>query len=286
MKLAYDCIPCLIKQTINTLERLEIQPAEADKIIARILDEISQLSFELPPPLFGRLIYRTMAHMTETADPFDEIKHRSNRKALSVYDRLRSLVDDSSEPLFTALAISMAGNIIDFGVPRQGDDIDIIGLVDNILHQIIEIDLRPLIVKLAQSAENILFIGDNAGEIVFDKVLIEQLPEGRVTYAVRGSAVLNDATYQDAVEVELDELVPVITTGSDVPGCYLPECSADFRRHFQGADLIIAKGQGNLETLWGVEAPIFFLFMVKCAPVARMINASLYSGAIASSYFK
>ena len=114
-----------------------------------------------------------------------------------------------------------------------------------------------------------LYLADNAGEIVFDRLLIERLPAEKVTLAVRGGAVLNDATLIDAENTGITELVEVIRNGSDAPGTILEDCSEEFKRCFAAADLIVAKGQGNYESLSHFKKKIYFLLTVKCSVVAQ-----------------
>lgn len=125
----------------------------------------------------------------------------------------------------------------------------------------------------AERAQRILFLADNAGEIVFDRVLIETLPTTKVTVTVRGSPVLNDATLADAQVAGLTDLTTVIPNGSDAPGTILEDCSEAFRRLYADSDLIIAKGQGNFESLNTTTKHIFFLLRVKCPLVAAQVGA-------------
>ena len=138
--------------------------------------------------------------------------------------------------------------------------------------------LRDMLERLrrrVQETKSILYLADNAGEIVFDRLLIEQLPRDRVTVAVKGGPVINDATREDAEAAGLIDLVEVIDNGSDAPGTILEQCSPSFQRRFAEADLVIAKGQGNYETLNDVPREVFFLLKVKCPVIARDIACDL-----------
>ena len=126
-------------------------------------------------------------------------------------------------------------------------------------------------------AEHILFLADNAGEIVVDRLLVERLPAGRVTVAVRGRPVLNDATLADAAAAGMDQVAAVVDNGSDAPGTLLEDCSSVFRKAFAEADVVLAKGQGNYESLSETAADVFFLFNVKCPLVA--VHSGLPEGA-------
>ena len=123
-----------------------------------------------------------------------------------------------------------------------------------------------------REAKDILYLGDNAGEIVFDRLFIEQMPHEKVTYVVRGEPIINDVTIEDAREVDMFDLVDVIDNGSDAPGTILETCSHEFQQRFASSDLVIAKGQGNYETLSDVNKRIFFLLQVKCPVIAKDIG--------------
>jgi uncharacterized protein with ATP-grasp and redox domains len=129
--------------------------------------------------------------------------------------------------------------------------------------------------QAVEEAEDILYLTDNAGEVVFDRLLLEQLPRKKVTVAVRGKPVINDATMEDAEYVGLAEVARIIDNGSDAPGTILSDCSDTFRRRFERADLIISKGQGNYETLADCPRPIYFLLQVKCPIIARDLNCQV-----------
>jgi len=133
----------------------------------------------------------------------------------------------------------------------------------------------PAFSEAVNQAGEILYLGDNAGEIVFDRLLIERLPRAKVTFAVKGSPVINDATMEDAEAVGLTELVNVVTNGSDGPGTILESCSPQFRERFDRADLIVAKGQANYESLSDVDKPIFFILKAKCPVIARDLDCEI-----------
>ena len=190
---------------------------------------------------------------------------------LQLLPELRERIDASDDPFGLAVKLAIAGNIIDLGVGGHVAEDDLRDSVDQALeepvHGLVE-DLRRDI----ERAERILYLADNCGEIAFDRLLVERLPIEKVTVALRGEPILNDATMEDAHTVGLTDLVEIIDNGSDAPGTLLEDCSPAFRRRFAQADLIIAKGQGSYESLSEVPAPICFLFMVKCSVVAEHIG--------------
>jgi hypothetical protein len=183
-------------------------------------------------------------------------------------------IDKSAEPLLAALKIATAANAIDLGTSAN--------LSDMVAREaLLEACYKPLygnwleFRRAANKATDILYLADNCGEIVADRLLIERLGPERVTLVTRGAPILNDATLDDAHALKLHELVEVIDNGSDAPGTILEDCSASFRERFAKADLVIAKGQGNFETLSGVDNNIFFLFKAKCPVIAEHVGLPL-----------
>jgi uncharacterized protein with ATP-grasp and redox domains len=170
-----------------------------------------------------------------------------------------------------AARLAIAGNLMDMGVIGNLTEAEVRQTMEQALHAPFFGELDKFR-QAVGDAKSILYLADNAGEIVFDRLLIEQLPTERVTLAVRGAPIINDVTLIDAQAVGLDQIVEVIDNGSDAPGTILSDCSPEFLRRFAAADLIISKGQGNFETLSGEAGNIFFLFKVKCPKVANLVG--------------
>ena len=210
------------------------------------------------------------------SDPYRQIKDRFNRMALELYPTLRDWVEESDNPMETAVRLAIAGNVIDFGVNSQLSETEVRQSVMHALSASLDADVDEFW-RAVSDAERILYLTDNAGEIVFDRLLIEQMPPGKVTVGVRGFPVINDATMTDAEDTGITELAEVIENGSDAPGTILADCSETFVERFNKADLIIAKGQGNYETLSEVDKDIYFLLKVKCPVIARDIGCQMDS---------
>jgi len=251
-----------------------------------VLDQVARLlptvPFDCTPIDMGQLVHRVVLEVTGVADPYAKVKKDSNDLCLKLYPRLKQQVRRSKDPLLTALKIAGAGNIIDFGPKLKLNPNDSIEqIVNDSFTRALQETLDPAEYsafkdKLAK-VEEILYLGDNTGEIVCDKILIEELiRRGKsVTFVTRGAPIINDATLADARYVGLDEVAGVITNGSDAPGTRLVDCSPEFTAAFQSAKLIISKGQGNFEGLSDVPAPIFFLLKVKCPMIAQEITARI-----------
>jgi uncharacterized protein with ATP-grasp and redox domains len=235
-------------------------PAQELEVVRQSLAILQQCPAGATPPEIGMHVHRIVREITGNPDPYQEVKQEATQKALALVPQLRKIMDDSDDRLETALRISIAGNIIDFGPNPAYDLWDV---VMKVLKQDFAINDLPLLRERLNHAERVLFLGDNAGEHVFDLLLIETLGVP-VTYAVRGGPVLNDVTINEAGAIGMENSVELIDNGAQVPGTILKLCSSDFKARFNAADLILAKGMGNYETLSEVTAPIFFLLQVKC----------------------
>lgn len=271
MKTYLDCIPCILRQSLEAARMVSTDPDMHEKILRNAMQWAGEMDLNQSPPAMAQRFHRHLRGMTGVDDPYRQAKDQLNRLALELVRPFQARVKADSDPLQMAARLAIAGNIMDMGV--------IGNLTEAEVRQTMEQALRaPFFGELDQfrqavaDAKSILYLADNAGEIVFDRLLIEQLPIERVTLAVRGAPIINDVTLIDAQTVGLDQMVKVIDNGSDAPGTILSDCSPEFRRRFAAADLIISKGQGNFETLSGEAGNIFFLFKVKCPMVARLVG--------------
>lgn len=247
-----------------------------------VLHWVEEMDMKQSPPAMAQRIHRRLRQITGIDDPYLAVKTRQNRISLELLPALRADVQSSASPLMTAARIAIAGNMIDIGVNGNVSDADIYQAIRQALSEPFcgEQDLFSQAIEKAQS---VLYLADNAGEIAFDRLLIEQISPERVTLAVRGAPVTNDATLVDAWAVGLNTIVDVIDNGSDAPGTLLDDCSQEFRRRFADADLIIAKGQGNFESLSDQRGNLFFLFKAKCQMVANHIMLPVGTQVLAHS---
>jgi len=272
MRTELDCVPCFVRQTLDSLRRVTMDEAVQEKVLRTVLKAASDMDLRQSPPAMGQFVHRLIRAETGDPDPYREVKQRQNRLALELYPRLAQRVRCASDPLGAALRLAAAGNVIDLGVKSGVEESQIAEAIEASLEAPLEGGALDSFRRAAELGRDILYIGDNAGEIVLDRLLIEVLGPARVTFVVRGSPVINDAVMADAEASGMTALVKVIDSGSDAPGTILEDCSADFCARFRGAALVLAKGQGNYETLSGVERHMFFLLRVKCAVVTRHIG--------------
>ncbi|HDQ40065.1 MAG TPA: DUF89 family protein [Desulfonatronum sp.] len=284
METTHDCLPCFIRQALEAVRFATSDQDVHESVLRRVLTAAADMDLKQSPPLMGQVIHRLVRQISGNDDPYKSVKAASNRFALKMYPLLKEKIEKSAAPVETAVRFAIAGNIIDFGVNNE--------ISPEIIEATIERSLtdslcgsRNVLQQFVFPGKKILYLGDNAGEIVFDRMLIEKLSADRIFYAVRGGPVINDATLADAEETGMTGLVDVVDNGSDAPGTVLSECSADFLRLFEDADFVIAKGQGNFETLSHVNKPIVFLLKAKCPVIARHIGCDIGTAVIWQRFF-
>ena len=271
MKASLDCIPCLVRQALDAARMVSPDPLVHQRVLGEMLRWTGEMDMDAPPPVLGQHFHRWLREITGIGDPYRAAKDRFNRLAVSLLPDLRNTIEAARDPLAMAVRIAIAGNVIDMGTNGNVTESEVRKSIHEVLTEPptgIENGFRQAVTK----AQDILYLADNAGEIAFDRLLIEQLSPPRVTLAVRGSPVINDATMTDARYVGLQEIVKIIDNGSDAPGTILEDCSPDFVRRFTEAGLILAKGQGNFETLNDEPRNIFFLFKAKCPVIAAHVG--------------
>lgn len=276
MRVHLDCFPCFLRQSIIAL-RLGTRDVELqEKILKAVLHEVEQSDTSRPPAYTTTFIHRKIRQLLQQ-DPFRQIKSEYNQIALALYPFLKKIVQESSDPLWTASRLAVAGNVIDFGIFTS---VDIEGTVKRALHSPFGVDEYPTFKDALSNTEEVLYLLDNAGEIVFDRILIETMvSQGkRVIAVVKGSPVLNDCTRADAVEAGLTEVSEIIDNGSDGVGTIIEWTSGDFQKRYAKMQFILSKGQGNFETVPAdPKKTIVYLFQSKCEVVSRELGLSLGS---------
>lgn len=276
MRTYLDCVPCFVRQALDSARHLTGSPEVHERLLREVLALASTMSFDSPPPVMGRLIHRRLRELTGQADPYEAAKRKANEFALRLYPDLKHVVISSRDPFAAAVKFAIAGNVIDLGVKTGLTESDIRSAIREAIEGQVDPDAVAALRQTAMPAGDILYLADNAGEIVFDRLLIEQMPPGSVTVVVKAGPIINDATREDAEAAGLADFVEVIDNGDDAPGTILDRCSPAFRKRFDAAELIIAKGQGNYETLNECgHRNLFFLLKVKCGVIARDLQCRL-----------
>jgi len=274
VKIGLECIPCFLRQACEAVSMVTDEHTSRERIIRQVLGRLANESFEKTPPAVGADIHRIVRHLSGNSDPYREIKKESNAVARELMPSLRERISHCPDPFETAVRLAIAGNIIDCGQGNHISKQKIEQTISRCLHHPLDTERLNELREQIRKAAHILYLGDNAGEIFFDRLLLEHLEGAPITFAVRGGPAINDALTDDARSAGLFSLVTVIDNGTDVPGTIVKECSAEFQRHFARADLIIAKGQGNYETLSDEKKTIFFLLQAKCPAIVNDIGCT------------
>lgn len=281
MKTYLDCIPCFFKQA---LEASRIAGADTDTqrhILHDVARAIPRFSLEASPPEMGRIIYNVVKKHTNTEDPYEKIKEANNLLVLSVYDRILDHLNRSNDRLLTAVELAIAGNVIDCGVnDPERIDRELIKLISSKRKTYSNGNRDffdyPEFRDSLNASHTILYLADNAGETVFDRILLEEIGKidhtKDIIYAVKEKPIINDALEKDAIDCGIDGIARIVSSGSDAPGTIPSLCSDRFLRIYRNADIVISKGQGNFEGLSDTKRDVFFLLMAKCPVVARDIG--------------
>ena len=275
MRIYLDCISCFVRQALDAARFVTDDEQIHKEVVDQVLGMVSKMDMSQSPPVIAQQIHRLIRKLVGSDDPYYRVKKQFNTLALKLYPSLRKQIINSKAPFETAVRLAIAGNIIDFGAKSSLTESEVRMTINDSLSDYLDHGDIQKFKNAVTEAKEVFYLADNAGEIVFDHLLIEQLPIEKVTVVVRGKPVINDVTTEDANLVGLDRIVEVIDNGSDGPGTILDTCSKEFLDRFEKADLIIAKGQGNYETLSGVDKNIFFLLKAKCHVIAEDIGCDV-----------
>lgn len=276
MKTYLDCLPCLLNHSLKAARAVTDDEDIHRQVLNAMVAMIPKLSLGLKPPEIAQEAYRLIRQITGHSDPFHKVKAEANADALALYPHLAKIIVDAEDPLLTACKLAIAGNSIDLG-PEFGQ-VTMENLVETALGSHIDSRDYQWLRNSIASSYRIIYIGDNTGEIVFDRLLIEQLHKVKkldVVFVVRERPVINDATKNDALDVGMDKVARIISSGSDAPAAILSQCSREMVELFYSADMIIAKGQGNYEALDEETGNIFFLLRAKCSIIADRLGVEI-----------
>jgi len=278
MRTSLDCLSCIVRQAVES-SRLVTVDEERIMIIMRLLfDKLSKLDLSVTPPEVGQIIHSIIRNELNCSDPFIELKKLSLQRALSLAKEANIAIRNSEHKFSTAIAFAIAGNILDFGMKSEWNESIINRSFSLAIDYSKEFDSETIseLYREIENANTVLVLGDNVGESVFDKIMIEHFPgNAKIFYAVKGSPIINDVTEQEAIDSQINEVAEIISNGADIPGTVLKKSSLEFVELYNSADVIISKGQGNYETLNEEKKKIWFLFQVKCPVIARHYNYKL-----------
>ncbi len=270
MNTEFKCIPCAVNSYLRLAETGVIPESRKEEILRRLLKFLSEVEYHYSPPVLGRMLHSLIRELLQNPDPYHQIKEKYNRMMLELYSSFEEMVDMSQDPFDTAMRLAIAGNVIDFGSQYQ---LDVMDTINGVMEAKLAIDDSLHLRNDLKHATNLLYIGDNCGEIVLDKLFLGSINLPKMYFVVRDGPIINDATLNDANMAGIEKVAKVITTGDDAPGAVWESTSKEFKDHFINADVIISKGQGNLEGL--IDVPhdnIYFLLVTKCELIAELIG--------------
>lgn len=275
MKVQFDCYKCIFNQIVEMARQSSDDDRQRREILKRFIDKIVQNADDFTPPEMAADFYDIYCAETGIADPYEKVKQLSTELAVKLYPELKKMVAGAADPFETALRLAVGGNVIDFGANPDFQ-------LDDAVRAIRETTALPLDQQMLMQlkdecsrAGNILYILDNCGEAVIDRLLIDVIGKEKITLGVRGKPILNDITVKELAPSGLDDL-PVIDTGHRAPGVSLRYAAPEFIKAMKQADLVIAKGQGNFESLNDAAGTgnIYFLFRVKCPVIQQQTGGA------------
>jgi hypothetical protein len=261
----------------KTLKSEEEKVAFMHELVSRLGPEIKTDSCA---PLLAGIGWSVLLERTGIKDPFRDLKHQFNSLMLSVEERTEQMIEESPDPLEASLVASGTANLIDFGAFREVNFERVVSSLHECIDTLsLDPDTYHTFLSSLEKHKKLLIMADNCGEIVLDKILVRQLqrafPGVEITCAMRAAPVLNDATVDDALEVGLDRLCKVVSSGSTIPGFVFENSRGDFRKIYENSPVILSKGGGNFESAQFQDNRNFFLFIVKCDTFSEKLNVPI-----------
>lgn len=279
MKTSLDCMECNVKQLIKVSSFCNVSKKQQEIAAKRMFKMLSEISYELTNPEIMGETWKILIDVFEDDNPYKEIKNFYNTLLLDISDDIRTYINKSDNPFMTGLKTAVIGNIIDFAARHKFDQTDVLHRVKHSRDMVFTKDDSKKLEESLQQATSLLYIGDNCGEIVLDKLFIEQIKamnkDITIYFGVRGGPILNDVTEEDFYQVKMDDIATLVSSGNATPGTILHNTNKEFQTLFQECDVVIAKGQGNFESLSDIKRDrLFLLLMSKCDYVSNTIGVS------------
>ena len=275
MKTSLMCMECNIKQIIKISKMLNIDSEKQEIAAKRMFKGLSKISFNLTnPEILGTITWPIITEVFNNNNPYKEIKETYNNLLYNMYDDFKQQIDKSFDKIDLALKLAVIGNVIDFGARHEFSEEDVLERTRNVDTLTFKIDDSESLKNQLKTAKRLLYIGDNCGEIVLDKLFIETIkkeyPDLEIYFGVREAPVLNDVTKEDAYQVKMEEVAKIISSGVAYPGTVISASSKEFLDIYNSSDIVIAKGQGNYESLSDIKREgLFLILIVKCSYVAE-----------------
>ena len=279
MKLDYDCIVCMQRQVLRMTRMCTSDEKLCEEALREAMKVLLESKWDSPPTILAHKVHVKVRRILGVRDPYREVKVESNKLALNLYGKANEIISTSRDRLEAAVKVAIAGNVMDFAALENPD---LASTLEKVVDQGFAVNDYSIFRDRVLKAKNLLFFADNAGEIVFDKILLETMIEVRgspfeeVTFVVKGGPIVNDATVEDVKFVKLEEIpnLRVRTVSNGEPGTGPDRRSKEVLEWMKAHDLVISKGQGNYEAFSDYNG-IFFILMVKCPVVARDLKAEI-----------
>ena len=276
LNITSDCITCLLNQSVRVAKNLNLDKPKSEEL-TKIAEDVIAKYRNVTPIVVASDLYPKMSEFVGSSDIYANLKAKSTKEALKLLVDVEATLETLENRLKGAIKASVAGNVIDFATPNQ---FDLVKEFKSVFKTPFTIDNQDEFLDRLESAKSFMIVGDNVGEHVFDKLLLQEIaiayPDIELYYATRGVPIINDVTTKEAKEIGLDEVATLVDSGVDTPGLDYSRASSDFMKLYNSMDLILAKGMGNYEALDEVDdGRIYHLLKVKCEVVASSIKANL-----------
>lgn len=271
-----DCIACIVNKANELADKYITRKRDKYSFLNKVLLEIAQTDEEKMAPYVISRVMRLLTDITGISDFYAEEKQLFNHKMLDMEEDIKRILSKADDCFLNTLKLAMAGNVVDFGAYSHMTIDRVKAIMEKTIDSSIEHDTYEKLLTALEDARTLVYLSDNTGEIVFDKLFLAEIkkkyPNLDIYLATRGKPALNDATEKDAYDVGIQEYATIINNGTDIPGTDLNEVSHAFKDKFNQADVIIAKGQGNFESLCGSGYNVFYLFLCKCAMMTKRME--------------
>lgn len=265
-----ECYFCHIRTIQKLTDKFKPDDETAALLIKTFHDFLYQ-NWDMTNPELATKVHRIAKSILKNQDLYASEKEEANKTLLDDYHYWRNFIDQSNDPFATAAKLAVVGNIIDYGAHSLEGNLK--EQINMLFQKPLKIDHSEILRKEIEGASSILYLGDNAGEIFFDRLFIETISHANLTFVTRGEAVINDITIEDAKQMGIHNFAKVISNGYDAPSTLLNYCSKEFLNAYKNSDLIISKGQGNFEGLLNENhANTYFMLIAKCREIAKMIS--------------
>lgn len=274
MKLQAECVECILGQAARVASKIDASAPLTSSIETLALKHSKNFSFSKTPVEVATPLYEEIALLAQKEDLYKEAKLLATKQAIEMLPKLEMMISTASNQLLAAGKMAVAGNVIDLATEHE---FDLTEIVDSVLHAQFGRDDFELLFADLSKAKTLLYLADNAGEHIFDSLFLKKLnevyPSLKITYMTRGNAIINDVTLEEAQADGLDKYAILKSSGMRTPGFILANASSDVALEFKDADVVIAKGMGNFETMTEINVrAVYHLFKVKCSVVSSFVN--------------